>query len=253
MLSESDEERIKNEEFFRYEVRKSLDRNKKSSSLWLFLNSAFGIFVFSSIIIGGLSFAYQEWQDNIRAMEMQEIEARENNQVRDRLREETLVRLGAIQKLKEGAKLYESLNVWIAYWGKPIKDQTDLPFKYYNSRALFTKYENWTLFEVLAELKNYEGEFVRQSIDRTMVEMRGNIDNLNGGIYQKTRTNQGVFLAKGRYFHNSGEYITDNNETIAVSVNDLPLVKYFFAAQEQQELMNSIEELIQVLEKAQRF
>ncbi|UII20846.1 hypothetical protein [Fulvivirga ligni] len=60
MLNQSDKERIKAEEIFRNEVRKELEQGKKNSKFWVFLNSSFGIFILSSVLIGGLSFGYKE-------------------------------------------------------------------------------------------------------------------------------------------------------------------------------------------------
>ncbi len=67
MLSESEKEKLRSEEIFRDEVRKSLGTKPKgSSAFWRFLNSSFGIFILSTIVVGGLSFTYKEWQNNVR-------------------------------------------------------------------------------------------------------------------------------------------------------------------------------------------
>ncbi len=127
-----------------------------------------------------------------------------------------------------------------------------MPFKYYNSRSLFTKYENWTLFEVLAELNNYEENTLNLAIDKTLRLMRENFDYLNGGIYLKTKTNTGDFLPKGRYNSKSKEYITKENKIIRITPDKLPLVNYFFTHEKLGELMKSIEELKLLLKMAKK-
>ncbi len=253
MLSDLEKEKLKSEEVFRFEVRKSLEvKPKDNSTFWKFLNSSFGIFILSTIIVGGFSFTYKEWQNNVRNAETEKIETREKNNIRNRLRQETLVRLELIIKLKRGAKLYESLNVWIAYWGSSIKYEKKLPFKYYNSRSLFSKYESWTLFEVLAELNNYEEDTLSLVIDKTARLMHENFDYLNGGEYLKTKTNTGEFLPKGKYNSKSNEYTTTENKIIRITPNELPLVNYFFAHEKLGELMGNIEELKHLLTLAKK-
>jgi hypothetical protein len=78
MISEKDKRRITEEEVFRLEVRESLAQDKlpkgKDSVLWTFLNSAFGLWVLSTTVIGCFGWVYAQWQAS-----------RENSALIDRL------------------------------------------------------------------------------------------------------------------------------------------------------------------------
>jgi hypothetical protein len=65
MLSEEDKQRIIQEERFRLEVRKSLAPEKpdaETGQLWKFLNSGFGLWLLSTVVIGLIGWAYAQWQ-----------------------------------------------------------------------------------------------------------------------------------------------------------------------------------------------
>jgi hypothetical protein len=61
MLTEEEKKRITMEEIFREEVRKDLASKKQKSffrKLWVFLNTAFGLWFLSTIVIGLATFSY---------------------------------------------------------------------------------------------------------------------------------------------------------------------------------------------------
>lgn len=62
MLSQTDRDHIRFEEIFRQEVRLEIERKSPRPTLkrrlWSFLNSSFGIWILSSFVVGGLTFAY---------------------------------------------------------------------------------------------------------------------------------------------------------------------------------------------------
>lgn len=67
VLSEKDKNRILNEEIFRKKVLKELKLSRKPpvhngywmlGKLWKFVNSAFGLWVLSSLVLGGITFLY---------------------------------------------------------------------------------------------------------------------------------------------------------------------------------------------------
>lgn len=71
MISEEEKTIIREEEIYRQEVRKELSQSR--SAIWVFLNSPFGIWVLSTIIVGSLSFMYTQWKDaNDRSSENKE-------------------------------------------------------------------------------------------------------------------------------------------------------------------------------------
>jgi hypothetical protein len=65
-ISEEDKKHIREEEIYRNEIRKNLEKPKnKSEKMLNFLNSAFGIFLLSSIFLTGLTSGYSYIKDKI--------------------------------------------------------------------------------------------------------------------------------------------------------------------------------------------
>lgn len=65
MLTEEEKEKIKVEELFRDEVRKSLaDKKSKRNSFWAFLNSGLGLWFLSTIVIGFFTYLFNEYKEN---------------------------------------------------------------------------------------------------------------------------------------------------------------------------------------------
>ena len=66
MLSDAEQKRIREEELFRREVQKKLDNDSVSfpgRRLWGFVNSSFGLWLLSSVVLGALAFLYGYVQD----------------------------------------------------------------------------------------------------------------------------------------------------------------------------------------------
>ena len=65
MLNEEHRAQIRAEEIFREEVRRELQANRaapsKKEKLWTAINSSFFLWCMSSLVLGILSFSYQEW------------------------------------------------------------------------------------------------------------------------------------------------------------------------------------------------
>jgi len=63
MLSDDDKNRILAEERYRQEVRSQLSHEQGSTKLWKFLNSSFGIWLLTTVVIGTLTWAYTRWEN----------------------------------------------------------------------------------------------------------------------------------------------------------------------------------------------
>jgi hypothetical protein len=63
MISEEQKKQVQAEEIYRAEIRNNIESAKKKS-IWLFVNSAFGIWVLSTLVVGLLSFGYTQWKEN---------------------------------------------------------------------------------------------------------------------------------------------------------------------------------------------
>lgn len=62
MLTDEEKKRINAEEVFRKEVQDSL-KKEKEGKIWQFLNSSFGIWLLSSVVLGLVTFSYQQYED----------------------------------------------------------------------------------------------------------------------------------------------------------------------------------------------
>jgi hypothetical protein len=68
MLTEDQKSQIRAEEYFKYEVRKSLEQKKNSTFLqrcWMFLNSSFGLWLLSSVVVGLIVNSYSNHEKNV--------------------------------------------------------------------------------------------------------------------------------------------------------------------------------------------
>lgn len=63
MLTDADRERLRQEEIFRAEVRSSLNRPLSlGHRSWYLLNSAFGLWVLSSVVLAFVTWSYSHWR-----------------------------------------------------------------------------------------------------------------------------------------------------------------------------------------------
>jgi hypothetical protein len=152
MLSTEDKDRIRAEEVFREEVRREL-ADKKDGSVLRFLNSALGIWLLSTIVVGLFSWSYTVWKDS-RASASQRAET-----VR-RLEAEIASRVQFLQSYLPSVQNRE--DFWLALWAveQPRVTQVTLSvFPEYNSRGLTA-----LLWELKTELPKHE----RPSIDKAI-------------------------------------------------------------------------------------
>jgi hypothetical protein len=68
-LSPEEKAKITAEERYRIALRKELDPPKEKNKKWEFLNSTFGIWLFSSIVLGLITWGYTTWTDSRKAKE----------------------------------------------------------------------------------------------------------------------------------------------------------------------------------------
>jgi hypothetical protein len=69
-VNEQEQNRIRQEELFRAQVRLDLERQQtgeKQSGVWIFLNSAFGLFLLSTVAVGVISTSYAYLQEALSA------------------------------------------------------------------------------------------------------------------------------------------------------------------------------------------
>jgi hypothetical protein len=104
LLSEVDRERLRLEEVFREEVRKTLQQPKTTGQrVFDFFNSSLGVFILSAILLGGLSAAATKWFENHQR------HAQERETIR-RLDIEIAYRLDQLPILASGVITYTQLH-----------------------------------------------------------------------------------------------------------------------------------------------
>ena len=79
MLSEEEINKLKEEERLRFEIRSSLSSAKKNG-LWEFLNSAFGLWVLSTIVVGSLSYGITSYLNYLQKQRTAKMEVAQAHQ-----------------------------------------------------------------------------------------------------------------------------------------------------------------------------
>lgn len=218
-------EKAYNEELARLEAREVFEKSSdnRRSKVWHFLNSSFGLFVLSTIVIGGLSWFYKEWKENQDEDQQEKIQQREDTRTLTRLTEETLVRLTVIEGLDDTIPEYKSKNVLLAFWGSSIRGDKSLNLKYYHLRPLFIEYEKWTLIELLTELSKFADKTVEKDILDTKNVILEDTDNIYGGQFVYAITKDGEKLPPGTLVkpeqsrYENRKYLTNENRVVEIS------------------------------------
>jgi hypothetical protein len=116
MLTDEEKQKIRAEEIFRSEVRLQLDGSSsgRTQQVMKFVNSPFGIYLLSTVLIGLISFLYTQWrakQDSLNAR---------SEQI-EKLHEEMAFRVRQLDAALDGA------NAAVRQWkNKPEPASTDL-------------------------------------------------------------------------------------------------------------------------------
>ncbi|MEQ1934372.1 MAG: hypothetical protein ABL962_10930 [Fimbriimonadaceae bacterium] len=149
MLSDADIEKIRLEEICRMEVRRSLPSDPRPSRIWTFLNSNFGMWFLSALLVGGLGSLYTKYRDGLIATE-------KAKQAIERLDAEIGYRFSQVQVSLYGASRADSereAKVRVSLIGlvKPPTIES-----YY--QHLYPEYSSFGLPALLAELRRLEAD-----------------------------------------------------------------------------------------------
>ncbi len=144
MLTDEDKNRLRLEEIFRQEVRQEIEENKKTSSrtqkTWSFLNSNFGLFVFSIVFVSIFSWGYTHWNEYRK-------EKSQNAATARRLDAEITNRIEHAEKIL-GDELRDIGSIHRAIWGG--KAETSRPSQY---TPIFSEFTYRSLYSLLWELE----------------------------------------------------------------------------------------------------
>lgn len=223
MLTEEDKQKIQLEETYRNEVQKSLSVNKKSGFL-NFLNSNFGAFILSTVIVGGISFLYDQHRDKVRKQQIAIIEEQQRfNQQKD-LRNELVHRLEVIETINDTLYDYQFVDFQLAYWGTTIANDPKIKAQYFNFKSFNEKFDTWSLIRIVDELYQVEDENKLTLIEDLRNELNNNYNTVKflGEQWQDITVN-GKLLGKGKLDLRQNLYLKRGANHIPISRTDLPL------------------------------
>jgi hypothetical protein len=195
-LTDADKARIRNEELFRSEVRKELNpppvAKTRRERLWEFANSAFGLALLFTVVLGGSAKWYTDHQNKIeeaaKKREAEVLEERRIKELYDRLMLEISFRYSVtMSKLKDADTKYaerdtsDSQNA-VARALAPLALPTSETFP-----PLFQEFKSYSGLALIAELRRHGGAGEKKELDRILVRTTGLIYETTG---ENKRTNR---------------------------------------------------------------
>jgi len=175
MLAEDDKTRLKLEEEFRYEVRKSLEQAKPPLTLWAkigrIINSPFGLFFLSTVVIGFLSWSYTKWDAT------QKIEAQHKESIR-KLYIEIPYRITSARRAMD-----------LAHWGPEgaIRSKKAALEQLRGTKSVFPEFEGRPLFLLLFELHSLVPDEKKQEVYRVYEKSLALYDIEPAFLWQKSQ------------------------------------------------------------------
>jgi len=185
LLTDKDKEQLRLEEQYRSEVRKQLEgKSPPRSRVWLFLNSSFGLWLLSAILITWGGTLYTQSQNRrAEASKRQEIERAE------KLKERELVQRLDLEIAYRFSQFQVHLTYLVSSWGGKSKHLPFQPGKGEKdvreiidslSRAAAVKYPplyeefgNLSTLALIAELRRHVPEKEQGDLDHVIADMSG--------------------------------------------------------------------------------
>jgi hypothetical protein len=185
LLTETERIKIRLEEQFRLEIRSQLEeKGRKPSKLWTFLNSSFGLWLLSAIIVTWAGSIYAHWQagraDREKALQAQNVENARNKELVERLDLEIAYRFSEFQ-----INLVYLVNDWggkgTHYPFRPGKGEKDVkraidsllqpPQKEY--QPLYPEFSNLSTLALIAELRRHVPPQEKRDLDQVIADLSG--------------------------------------------------------------------------------
>ena len=200
MLSEEEKHKIILEERLRLEVRKELQNQSiKQNRTIAFFNTNLGLFLLSTVLVGGISFSY----DYLRDKEIERIEQldlkKEQFFTKNKLLDEVVHRFKILKLATDTLVEYKSKDIYLALKGNSVEGP--LKAEYYNFKSVYSEYEAWSIQRLLRELSLVEEnpenlEQVRAILD-SFAENMETLNHLSENFFLVT--NKGQHLPKGTH------------------------------------------------------
>jgi hypothetical protein len=190
ILTPDEKARIKQEEFLRAEIRKELTPAPTTEKgwrqkIWKFLNSTFGIWLFSTVIVAGVVHLYDKQETAYRERETQrkeqEAESRRTRELYERVAIEisfrfssTMAKLKAVSK-KYGERLDAESQAAISEAFDPL-----LKPAVKGNPPLYPEYEYYSGLALIAELRRHAGPAERLTLTEILANTSGFIGETVG-------------------------------------------------------------------------
>lgn len=195
MLSDENKEVIREQEMFRKKIRDEPSPLKTISTkerAWEVLNSNFGIWLLSAVLLSGLGSLYTRHQADVDAArknaEFEQTESRRLNELRERLRLEISFRLStALSHLNEidkaqnlsaieGQRRY--IQAALAPLAFPASDLKYLPND--SIAPLFPEFKAYSGIALIAELRRHESDAQKELLKKVITKTSGLISEVYG-------------------------------------------------------------------------
>jgi hypothetical protein len=200
-LPESNRARIRAEEIYREEVRAEVTRTKTSKTrrqrLWSLLNTSFGIWLLSSVVLGGLGFLYTSTQSLLTESRIKASSIRKlDTEIASRLRQWS--RLGEVEEIKRDHAVPGS---FARYYGWLVKAPDQSGKFLYVIYPVFPEFEHRPLLSLITELRSYvdgaEAKELDQTIDR-LISWNPMIDPQSSFASYKIKVEELLWLSRWR-------------------------------------------------------
>lgn len=177
MISDEEKLRICELEAFRKEVRDQLNPaapKSRRERIWAALNSNFGMWLVSAVLVSGLGTAYTRYssqkEDDRKLNELKQVEARKLIEARERLRLEVAFRVSTtiaqLAVLHRGAALEQGATASVTGVDRALNElrlpRTD------GNPPLFAEYKTYTSIALLAELRRLSEDGERRILKSVM-------------------------------------------------------------------------------------
>lgn len=154
MLPDDVKHRIRAEEIYREEVRAKLrDPSTAGTRAWAFLNSSFGMWVLTTVLVGLATWGFTAWRDSVtRASERSTVVRRLDTEIATRL-DRFVIRMSHLHSARQFGDALEAL---------------DRPDDNLYASSAYPEYARRSLLSLARELREYVSEKEAPEVDRVL-------------------------------------------------------------------------------------
>ena len=178
-LSEQRKKILLEEEKYRLKVRKKLESTKrKLNRLVAFFNTNLGLFILSSVLIGGITGTYNLFKEWKKKKQTETALVNERIFITSKFLDEVIHRFKVLQFANDTLLEYRSRDVYLAVQGNTVKN--GVKAQYYNFQSLYEEYGAWSIVRLMREYNKVEQDIENKNrIDAILSLLNENLDTLN--------------------------------------------------------------------------